>query len=71
MGTGLCQVKKPTTFTGRKTSTLSYSQKWAHKFLLLFANRKSANSQAHSAIANPQISEMCLPQIANPQICND
>jgi hypothetical protein len=44
MGTSLCQVRKPTTFTFRKTSTLSYSQKWARKFLLLSANRKSANS---------------------------
>ncbi len=39
------------------------------KFFLL--NRKSANSQAHFAIANPQISELCQSHIANSQICND
>jgi hypothetical protein len=44
------------------------------------ANCKSANSGVHSAIENPEISEMCQsvkcpwclrPQIANLQICKD
>jgi hypothetical protein len=35
MGTGLCQVRKPTIFTGRKTSTLFFFQKGGLAIFLL------------------------------------
>ncbi len=58
MGTGLCQVRKPTTFTGRKTSTLFFSTKVGSQIFLVSPQiAQSNNSKAHSAIANPQISE--------------
>ncbi len=34
-------------------------QRWAYKLFLKFANRNSANSWAHSAFTNPQISYVC------------
>ncbi len=61
------------------------NQRWARTFFCKPANRISANSWAHSAIASQRISEVLMPvrkshiskyvminpQIANPQICKE
>ncbi len=42
-----------------KDIEVSVQQRWARIFFLLVRKSKSANSWAHSAIANPQIFEVC------------